>query len=233
MLAAHGETSGEVNNLGLLQIASTLSARGVAAEIGTGFLKGSPSIAEAIGTFAMNDIVAYPFFFSNGYFSRIRLPQLLKKGRRNGQTIEILPPLGLDPALAGIVGRKAAAVAAARGFDVNQTTLILLGHGSRKDAAPRWAAERLAKFVGGQGRFQAVCVAFLEEPPGLEEAAAGVAGPLVVVGLFSGDGIHGGGDASRLFAELGRQNAVFAGNAGNDPEIADVIAAALNRWQSR
>ncbi len=227
LIAAHGEANEDAGNRNVARLAAALARREIAAEVRAGFLKGQPAIGEAVGAFAARQIVVFPLFLSDGYFNRVRLPQALDAGRRKEQTIRLLPPLGLEPALADLVGRKAAAAAASRGFDLDRTTLVLLGHGAQNDCASRSAAEWLAGAVGRQGRFPAVRTAFLEEPPALEESVSGVAGPIVVVGLFLGDGLHGAGDAPRLVAALGRDDAILAGNVGGYPEIADIVAAAV------
>lgn len=70
-------------------------------------------------------------------------------------------------------------------------------------------------------------MAFLEEPPFLEETAAAIVGPTVVLGLFSGESLHGAKDAPRLVAGLGRGEIVFAGIMGSGPGIEDLIARAV------
>lgn len=46
---------------------------------------------------------------------------------------------------------------------------------------------------------------FLEEPPSLDEAVASIVGPAIVVGLFSGEGLHGAKDAPKLSPCLRRR----------------------------
>lgn len=85
-------------------------------------------------------------------------------------------------------------------------------------------AERLA----ATGRFGAVRAAFLEEPPALETALAAVPGPVVVVGLFAGEGLHGGADVPQLLGEIDRADVLFAGNVGTFTEIVDIVAATVS-----
>ena len=70
-------------------------------------------------------------------------------------------------------------------------------------------------------------VAFLEEQPSLEEAAGSISGPAIVLGLFSGEGLHGAKDAPKLVARLGRRDIVFAGIMGSGPGIEDLVARAV------
>jgi hypothetical protein len=74
-----------------------------------------------------------------------------------------------------------------------------------------------------------VRTALLEEPPSLREAASDLSGPIIIFGLFAGEGMHGGGDAPQLVEDLGRSDTVFAGTISQLDGIADVVAAAVAR----
>lgn len=226
LLAAHGERGISAGNEGVAQLAACLAARHVAAEIGFGFLKGNPSIAEAIGVFLARKIAVYPLFLSDGYFYRVRLSHSLDAAK-GSRAIRILPPLGLDPALAKLVTAKGVAAATAHGLVPEDTVIVLFAHGSTNDAVSRLAAERLAQQISKTRHFASVNVALLEEFPSLGDALSEVTRPAVVIGLFAGEGLHGGSDVPCLISAFGRTNIVFAGNVGSFAEIADVVAAAV------
>jgi hypothetical protein len=57
----------------------------------------------------------------------------------------------------------------------------------------------------------------------------GVTGPVVVVGLFSGEGLHGARDAPRLIAELGRRDIAYAGVIGGMAGIEDLVVRSVER----
>lgn len=227
LLAAHGERGGGADNSGVERLAAELSRR-EAAEIGFGFIKGTPSIPDAVRSFKATRILVYPLFLADGYFTRIRLPQLIAQAGIDSDRIRTLPPLGLDPALASLVAAKASSTAHAGGYADQQVTVILLAHGSTKDAASRLAAEALAHRLGALKRFTAISCAFLEEPPALADVVARSPGPAVVVGLFAGEGLHGREDVPRLINALRRPDVSFAGNVGAWPGIADVVAATIS-----
>jgi sirohydrochlorin ferrochelatase len=231
LLAAHGERRKGAVNQGLARLAATLRRCNVAREVASGLIKGRPTIAESIGAFAARDILVYPLFLSDGYFVRVRLRRSLEEARAEDadRTIRVLPPLGLDPLLAQLVTDRLAAAAQARGLAASQVGAVLLAHGSRNDAASRHAATQLAEKVRRSRRFDRVRAAFLEEPPSLCDVTSALPGPVVVLGLFAGDGMHGAADAPRLVAELGRHDVMFAGTVGNLPGIADLIAGAVAR----
>jgi sirohydrochlorin ferrochelatase len=232
LLAAHGERGGSAGNAGLLRLADALAARGIASEVGVGFVKGTPTVVEALRAFAAKSIVVYPVFASDGYFSRIRLPQLADESGTGTRVSHIFAPLGLDPGLALIVARRLAACARAQGLQEYRTDVILMAHGSRSDPASRLAAQGLAKRLAGNTPFRSVGIALLEEPPSFQQATAGLVGPILVVGLFCGDGMHGAEDVQRQIAQCGRTDIVFAGNIGEFDGIDRLIASAVAQWQA-
>lgn len=230
LIAAHGERGGGCRNASITRLVAELAARNVAAGIGYGLVKGTPTVGAALNRLAASEIFVYPMFLADGYFTRTALPRLLEEApRREGRSIRILPALGLDPALAELIAVKAASVAQANRYGLKQTTLVLLAHGSSQNSASRIATEGIADRARQCRPFNGVRVAFLDEPPSLNEATLEISGPIVVVGLFAGNGLHGADDVSRMMTALRRNDVVFAGNVAAFPELADVVAAAVDR----
>ena len=231
LLAAHGERrAGAVNN-SVARLAAAVRACGLLQEVAVGFIKGEPSIAQSVAALRARKVIVYPIFLSSGYFTRVRLPQLVEEalGAGPARSVHILPPLGLDPFLGTLIAEKLLATARGHGLLPRLTNVVLLTHGSAGDPASRNGAEQLATQLRRHLIFRSVGVALLEEPPFLSEAAAHASGPLIVFGLFAGDGMHGAGDAPNLVAALGRGDTVFAGTVTSLPGIADLIAAAVAR----
>jgi sirohydrochlorin ferrochelatase len=232
LLAAHGERRTDADNAGMARLARSLADKSGAAEIGFGFIKGSPTVDDAIGTLSSSDIVVYPLFLSDGYFTRVALPRLVEQAKRQDatRTISILPPLGLEPALADVIADEAAAAAHSRANLPAETSIVLLAHGSKKDQASRMATERLAdRLRQRQCFYDDTRIALLEEAPSLADAIEGMSGPIVVVGLFAGEGMHGVDDAGRLVAELKRDDVMLIGPVGTFAGIEAVIASAVTR----
>jgi len=233
LLAAHGERRTDADNGVVVRLARTLADKGVAAEIGFGFIKGSPTVDEAIGALSSRDIVVYPLFLSDGYFTRVALPRLVEEARRQdaGRAIRILPPLGLEPALADVIADEAAAAACSRANLPTEISIVLLAHGSQKDQASRLAAERMADHMRQRQSFCDTRIALLEESPSLAEAIEGMNGPIVVVGLFAGEGMHGADDAKRLVSELNRDDIILMGPVGTFAGIETAIVSAVTRYR--
>jgi sirohydrochlorin ferrochelatase len=168
-------------------------------------------------------------FASSGYFSRDRLVQLLDEGNRQNRELALLTPLGLDQGMPDFVIARASEVCRDNGFAPEAGTIILLAHGSRRNSASREAAEWVACGIRSRSTFGDVRIALLEEHPFLHEAADGVVAPIVVVGLFSGEGLHGARDAPRLIAELARSDVAYAGVIGSMAGIEQLVVRAVAR----
>lgn len=236
LLAAHGERRNGAGNDGVARLAGDLAARNVAAEIGIGFIKGTPGIAETLMAFAARDVIIYPLFLADGYFNRVRLPQLVAAAQAlpaAPRRIRMLPPLGLEPALVDLVVDRADAAAVGAGWVAGSATLVLVAHGTPRDPASRQATKSMAQRLAATGRFGTVRSAFLEEQPSLATVLAAVPGPAVVVGLFAGEGLHGGVDVPQLIGEIARADVGFAGNVGTFAGIVDIIAAAVSHASTR
>jgi len=227
LIAAHGERSPDATNDGVRRIAQAVAAHRLVEEVAVGFINGTPAIGEAFVTLTAPKVMVYPLFASSGYFTRDRLVQLLDEANDEGRNVEMLPPLGLDPGLPDLVLDRATKIARANGFALEASTVILLAHGSRRNSASREATEQVARAIEGRAAFRNVGIALLEERPFMDEAMAAVEGPAVVVGMFSGEGMHGARDAPRLIAELCRNDVVYAGVIGNVAGIEDLVARAV------
>lgn len=229
LIAAHGERRPEAANEGVTGIARAVRARKIVSEVSVGFINGTPTISDALGGLTARKVLVYPLFASNGYFTRDRLVQVLDEANGKGRAIHILQPLGLDPGLPKLVADRVAQVARGIGIGPAVCSVILLAHGSRRNPASREATEWVAAQTAGLGVCSSVKVAFLEERPQLDEVATSCPGPVIVVGMFSGEGLHGARDAPRLVARLGRADIAYAGVIGSSPGVDEVIMRAVQQ----
>jgi len=233
LIAAHGAQGGReaVGNEAVFRLARRLSGRALTSEVAVGFIRGEPDIGTAIAALRASRIIVYPLFVANGYFTRDRLAGLLDQASRAGREVTVLAPLGLDPGLPLLVGDCAARAAASAGLEAAQCNVVLLAHGSKKNPMAGQSTENIAEQLGGGGRFAGVAAAFLEQPPSLQTAADALTGPLIVVGMFSGEGLHGASDVPRQVADLAKSWAdpvVFAGVIGAVPGVEELIAASVH-----
>ncbi len=226
VLVAHGDRGGASPNAALeAQAAAVRKLTGL--HVGTGVLKGEPSLEEAVKAAAQSGaarIAVYPLFMADGYF--------VQKVRERVNAVGIVPepvllaPLGLDPGLPDILVQESLAAAAAHAIDPASARLLVVGHGSKLGPASATATRKAAARAALARRFASVTTAFLEEEPFLDDALRVSTAPTIVAGFFFGDGMHAGEDVPEAIAET-EANAIYTGAIGNAPAVAPLIAAAL------
>ena len=229
LIAAHGEKTPGATNDSVMRIAGAIRDSAIVPAVAVGFINGTPSIRDALSGLSARNVIVYPLFASNGYFTRDRLVQLIDEAGVPDRDIDFLAPLGLDPGLPQLLVELIARVADEHEVAAGAVTAILLAHGSRRNPASREATDWVAGEIARLSVCRDVAVAFLEEQPHLDQVAASVEGPAIVVGMFSGEGLHGARDAPRLVAKLDRSDVFYAGVIGNASGVEEIIRRSVVR----
>ncbi|MCL4764907.1 MAG: hypothetical protein KJZ80_01560 [Hyphomicrobiaceae bacterium] len=233
VIAAHGERRPVASNRSLLQHVATLEGRADFAGVWAGVLHGEPAIEQALASAEASGattLLVYPFLMSDGVILRETLKNRMAACRPK-QSPCLLPPLGLEPRLIVLLSGQAVSAAREAGFDPSRTRLLVAGHGSRLGGESAWATRRAAGLLEGAGLFASVDVAFLGEPPLIADRLAVDRGPVVVLGFFSGDGMHARCDVPAAIDATGA-HAVYTGPIGACPGIADIIMTTLEESRS-
>jgi sirohydrochlorin ferrochelatase len=228
ILVGHGERGGARSNTALrahcARVAEALEALPVAA----GVLSGEPSLEEALARLRENGaqrLLLYPFFMSTGYFVTRAIPQRVAAAGL-AASCEVLTPLGADARLVPLMMREARAAAARLGAAPDECRLLLAGHGSENSRASAEATMLAARRLADMSVFAEVTAAFLEEPPFLPDALAAAPRPTVVVGFFSGEGLHAAEDVPEALA-ASRGPTIYTGAIGALPDVADLMRDAI------
>lgn len=194
-------------------------------EVRAGFLNAQPTLAEVAAAAGDAPLVVLPMFMADGYLARHAVPRAL------GRPARLLTPFGLLPDLPGLILAQARQTCRDAGMTPARTTLLLVGHGSRRGGGPpREAVVDQADRVAGTGDFAAVEVAFLEEPPEVDAQLQRCAGDIAVVGFFATPGAHASEDVPRLLAGTRRATSgrvAYAGAIGACPGAVGLLIDAL------
>jgi len=228
VLVAHGERGGTFANSALLAHAAAVREEGPFAAVTAGVLNGVPTFEQALSEAAQARppaILVYPFFMADGYFSNVVVPRRIAAAGL-GDRCHLLPPLGLDRGLPSLLLADALATAAGAGLDPAASRLLVVGHGSKSARASARATEEVAVQISRSKRFQSVAIAFIEEPPFLDDMLVGRQPPTVIAGFFSGDGLHAAEDIPQAVKMTGA-NAVYSGAVGGKAAVAELIVAAV------
>ncbi len=209
LLCAHGSRgSGEDLTLRAAALGSQLGCPETAGAV----IYGKPALEEVVAGLTSERICVVPLLLSEGTTFDALGDRL--QGLGGASRFSLCRPLGTHPWLAS--GLLAAAEQETRraGWTEDDLALILVGHGSRRNAASREATQSLARQIGPSARRFRVDCAFLEEPPALDEVM--VAAPerrIVVAGCFSEQGRHAREDVPALIESSGRE-ALYLGPIG-------------------
>jgi sirohydrochlorin cobaltochelatase len=229
VLLAHGDRGGERRNGTLTALSRRLRALLPDLEVRAGAFNGEPGIDEAMRRLPPRGAVhVYPLFMSEGYFTRSAIPDALEGHVDPGEgRVIVHPPLGVASGLTDIVSSRARQGARRLGVADGAATILLAGHGSVKGDAARLAIEEQRRRLEAKGAFAAVRAAYLEEAPYIDPTLETLRDPLVVVGMFAGDGLHAAEDVPESIARLAPRRIVYTGAIANDPAIADLIARSV------
>lgn len=207
-----------------MEQAATLAAM-TGAGVHAGFLIARPTLAEAAEAAGAGPLLVLPMFMADGYLARRAVPRALERPAR------VLTPFGLSPGLPGLILAQAGEACRTAGMVPGRATLLLVGHGSRKGGGPpRQALVDQARHVAQAGRFAAVEIAFLEEPPETGAQLRRCTGDLVVVGFFATPGAHAVEDVPRLLGDdphADRRRVLYTGAVGTHPGAITLLAETL------
>jgi len=219
VLAAHGRSDGD--NREIERLAERLRERLGGIRVHTAFHRGAPALADGV-LHDQGGTVVVPLFTSEGYYSKRVLPDALRRGhgsRPAAGPFRITRPIGTHPAVPRLVAERLESA----GLLAPDATLVVVGHGTRRDRSSGHATEALARSLSTRIAVRQVRAAFLDQPPRLERVAREhLTGPLVVFPFLISQGHHLTVDVpERSRATSG--SAVVAPAFGTLPGLPDLV----------
>lgn len=208
--------------------------------------KEEPSLREVLGLAQFCDVTAVPLFVSEGYFTGTVIPRELGlewRGRvppegvtevLEGRRVHYTRPYGVHPAMAGVIRARAAEVCPE--WSAADTALIVLGHGTGRDAQSQQAIEAAAAALRGTGEFAEVAALYLDQEPRVERWPELVGAPrVVIVPFFASEGWHTqetipadlelDGPRTELTVNGGPRTVFYARPVGTHPAVTEVIVS--------
>lgn len=212
ILAAHGERGGAGDNQRLQSLADAVAEDLPEADVAWVLVNDPEAVPRFLEAIGERPAVFLPLLFSDGFFYRERLkPYVIGSSRHLSEPLAFWPEFSVFLA-DNLAHRLAAQLADPR--------IVLVAHGSKSSSASADAARSVAGAL--QGRFGRVEPAFLEEAPLAQQALKEVDPPFAMIGLFFGDGMHGGEDFARLVSEAPNRP-VVSFTIGELPGLADLV----------
>ncbi|MGI9240457.1 MAG: CbiX/SirB N-terminal domain-containing protein [Verrucomicrobiales bacterium] len=194
ILIGHGSTENPDSSAPTYQHADAIRDRGIFREVVCAFWKEEPSLREVYWMVDSRDVYVVPNFISEGYFTRQVIPRELRlEGSVSevaGKRVRYCDPVGIHPSMTRLILHRAGEVAP--GIDPGETSLIIVGHGTKLNAKSTEAIKAQVELIaeGGYG-YAEVIDAYMEEAPFIAKWDELAKSPnVVVVPFFIADGLH-------------------------------------------
>jgi sirohydrochlorin cobaltochelatase len=256
VVLGHGTVLNDQSAAPVFQHAAELRRRKIFAEVREAFWKQEPHVKKVLAEISTPRIFIVPFFISEGYFSTEIIPKELgfafpKNLKLKTQNSELFycSPVGSHDSMTKVILSRADDIVKKFPFPRapknSDTTLLIAGHGTGRNANSRKAVERQVELIRALNIYADVGAVFMEEAPFIKGCHENVKTKnIVVVPFFISDGLHAVEDIPVLLGEperivkerlaagqptwrnpTGRGGKLiwYAASVGSEPLLSDVI----------
>lgn len=198
LIVAHGQPSDpEPAEARLAELAASVQAHLPDHRVSAATMAAPGALEYALAR-SGEDTLIYPLFMADGWFVRTAL-----RKRLEGHTVQVLPPMGLDPALPAIAARAVREAAAHRGYELQETSVLLAAHGSARGQKAAESARIFANRLSQILPLARVAPAFVEQTPFVADTAEQIQGPALCLPFFAQEGDHVRDDVNGALRALG------------------------------
>jgi sirohydrochlorin cobaltochelatase len=212
VVLGHGTTLNDQSAAPVLQHAAELRRRKIFAEVREAFWKQEPQVKKVLAKITASRVFIVPMFISEGYFSTEIIPKELgfpavpSTLSPEPSTFYYCRPVGSHMTMTKVILARAEEVVEKFPFPrapkPADTTLLIAGHGTGRNANSRKAVERQAQLVRALNLYADVGAVFMEEAPFIKGCHESVKTKnIVVVPFFISDGLHAVEDIPVLLGE--------------------------------
>lgn len=194
VLAGHGSHRNPGSASPVFAHADRIRSQEVFSEVRAAFWKEEPELREVLRSIASDSVYVVPVMMSEGYFVDQIFPRELGVTRHGpgnpDKTVHYTPPVGTHPTMTDVVINRAKTMTdnAQIGPGVG---LVLVGHGTDRNAKSAATTYYHAARVRARDRFDDVTSLFMDEDPAITDWEAHVeSNEVVVVPFFVADGYH-------------------------------------------
>lgn len=202
LLAAHGDGEDSASNSLAERLVREAAALGGFSESLVAFQKGSPRFSEALENVTGPNVTVVPLMASSGYYCKSVLPRELQKNSRyHSLKLTLTEPIGTHGGLLKLVKERVASVLRGLAWQAGDTSVMVVGHGTRRHSESRVSTELLAAGLAEGSALKRVVYAFLDEAPGPEAVLAEIGdSSCLVIPFLMGSGTHATRDLPRRLA---------------------------------
>ncbi len=246
ILVGHGSTENPDSSPPTLDHAADLRARRLFSEVHCCFWKEEPQYRDLRYQVEAPEAYVVPLFISEGYFTQTVIPRELGLhgpiSQVNGTNYKYCKPVGSHPNMTEALLTRARETAP--GIKEEETSLLIVGHGTSLNENSALAAKNQAELLAQRTNYAAVLNTYMEEPPLITDWHKLTGTPnVLVVPFFIADGLHSYQDIPVMLGmeseptEAASKRAVFRDNPrqlrgrqlyyasaiGTEPHVADLV----------
>jgi hypothetical protein len=214
LLAAHGERGGAAKNARLAEIVQQVGHSIPEADVGSVLVNIEGLVERTLAACGQRPALCLPLLFSDGYLYEQRLRPYFTAPNH-----KLAAPLALWRSFAPFLADNLAWRLISHAADPR---VVLVAHGSKQPGRSAECARKVASDL--QSRYGRIEVGFLEEPPFARDVIARAEPPYSCIGLFLGEGLHGGEDFDVLVSSAPTPP-IAAFTAGELPGLPALIAS--------
>jgi sirohydrochlorin cobaltochelatase len=213
VVLGHGTTLNDQSAAPVFQHAAELRRRKIFREVRAAFWKQEPQIKTVLAEISAPRVFIVPFFISEGWFSTeviptelgFSFPDNLKLKTQNSE-LHYCRPVGSHDLMTTVILARAKEMAEQFPFPrapkPADTTLLIAGHGTERNANSRKAVERQVELIRALNAYAEVGAVFMEEAPFIKGCWQNVKTKnIIVVPFFISDGLHVVEDIPGLLGE--------------------------------
>lgn len=240
LILGHGSSKHPDSSASVRRHAEILNQTGDFAEVRCAFLKEEPLIDHCLDGYEDQQVIIVPDFLAEGYFTRKVIPAKLAE-QPAWKHCRCTPPVGSHAMMAPLI--QEAAQALLGDWDISETSLLVIGHGSGKNSCSKQTLLHHLGEIRASESWGQIADLWLEEAPVVENwMQVAKHRQVIVVPYLLNDGQHGGWDipadlgidpdvnAQGLTHELANHQLRLAPALGTSPRFADAIAELAKIW---
>ena len=200
VLAGHGSSKHPGGAKAVLAHAEALKKTGLFKEVLSAFWKEPPYLKDLWQRVATEKTYIVPVLASQGQITETVFPRELKLAERDPATSILCSAVGIHPRISECVALRAQSLARSLGTEPEETTLLLVGHGSGSGhPGSALQTEKVADHALKIGAFKEVKTAYLEQAPKIEDWATETTGKnVIVVPFMISGGLHAAQDIPEI-----------------------------------
>lgn len=196
VILGHGSSIHASSSIPCRLHADTIRRKGVFHSVHCGFLKEAPFIEDCLEHVDAEKVIILPNFLAEGYYTKKVIPEKLGLADL-GDSVIYLKPLGLDAFIQDVI--IDIAERAMKNWKPEETTLMLLGHGSTKSATSKDTLLEHMEALREKTDFAQITDLWLEEPPFIKDWRDSAENKQVLcIPYLIADGQHGGWDIPEM-----------------------------------